>query len=409
MPLYSYKAADVSGKIVRSAMEADTEAAIVNYLEEKGLIPIRITPASRGVSKAGNILSFDVKTIFQRVATKDVMFFTQDLTALLGAGLPVDRSLKIMVDATENVKFKEIIRDVVKAIEGGSDLSEAMARHPDIFSEFYVNMVKAGEAGGVLEAVLERLGVFLETSQELKDYIKSAMVYPLFLVFVGGLSIIILMTFVIPKFSVIFADMGGALPVSTKFLLMASDIFRLYWWALILAGTAIFLGFSWYIKTPGGRIHFDKLKMGFPVIGDLIKKIEVGRITRTLGTLINSGVPILQAIVLVKDIINNKVVARTMDDVYDRVKEGERLSTPLNQARIFPPLAVHMIQVGEETGNLSGMLLKVADNYEKTVKNLVKRAISLIEPLMILLMGVVVGFIVISMLMAIFSMNDMPL
>jgi general secretion pathway protein F len=183
----------------------------------------------------------------------------------------------------------------------------------------------------------------------------------------------------------------------------------MYWWALILSGIALFFSLSWYLKTPKGSIFFDKLKMGFPVIGDLIKKIEVGRIARTLGTLINSGVPILQAILLVKDIIKNKVVAGTMDDIYDRVKEGERLSAPLTQSRMFPPLAVHMIKVGEETGNLSGMLLKVADNYEKIVKNLVKRSISLIEPLMILFMGVVVGFIVISMLMAIFSMNDMPL
>jgi len=409
MPLYSYKATDTSGKIVRSVMEADTEVVVVHYLQDKGLIPIRITPASRGVSKAGTILSLDVKTVFQRVASKDVMYFTQDLTALLGAGLPVDRSLKILVESTENIKFKKIIKEILKAIEGGSDLSEAMGRHPEIFSEFYVNMVKAGEAGGVLEAVLERLGLFLETSQELKDYIKSALVYPLFLLFVGGISIIILMTFVIPKFSVIFAGMGSALPVSTKFLLVASDIFRMYWWAIILLGMVLFFSFSSYSRTPKGRIFFDKLKMGVPVIGDLIKKIEVGRITRTLGTLINSGVPILQAILLVKDIINNKVVAGTMDDIYDRVKEGERLSTPLTQSQIFPSLAVHMIKVGEETGNLSGMLLKVADNYEKIVKNLVKRGISLIEPLMILFMGIVVGFIVISMLMAIFSMNDMPL
>lgn len=409
MPLYSYKATDTSGKIVRSVMEADNEVMIVHHLQDAGLIPIRITPASRGVSKAGTMLSLDVKTVFQRVGSKDIMYFTQDLTALLGAGLPVDRSLKILVEATENIKFKKIIQDILKAIEGGSDLSEAMGRHPEVFSEFYVNMVRAGEAGGVLEAVLERLGIFLETSQELKDYIKSAMVYPLFLLFVGGISIIVLMTFVIPKFSVIFADMGSALPLSTQFLLTASDIFRMYWWALILSGIAFFFSLSWYLKTPKGSVFFDTLKMGFPVIGDLIKKIEVGRIARTLGTLINSGVPILQAILLVKDIIKNKVVAGTMDDIYDRVKEGERLSTPLTQSRMFPPLAVHMIKVGEETGNLSGMLLKVADNYEKIVKNLVKRSISLIEPLMILFMGVVVGFIVISMLMAIFSMNDMPL
>jgi general secretion pathway protein F len=337
------------------------------------------------------------------------MQFTEDLTALLNAGLPVDRSLTILVDATQNHVFKDIVKDILKSIESGSDLSEAMARHPKIFSKFYVNMIKAGEAGGILEDVLERLGLFLSSSQELKDYIKSAMVYPLFLLFVGGISIIILMTFVIPKFSVIFADMGSALPLSTRILLIASDIFRVYWWALIIAGIVFVFGLIQYLKTPKGQIQFDILKIKMPVIGDLIKKIEVGRITRTLGTLINSGVPILQSILLVRDIVNNKLIADSMDETYDRVKEGERLSVPLSLNHIFPPLAVHMIKVGEETGNLAEMLLKIADNYEKIVKNLVKRAISLLEPLMILMMGIVVGFIVISMLMAIFSMNDMPI
>ncbi len=409
MALYSYKAADTDGKIVQSVMEADSEGFVVNHLQENGMIPLRITPASKKTSKAGTMLSLDVKNFFQRVTMKDVMQFTQDLTALLEAGLPVDRSLTILVDATQNLVFKEIVKDILKAIEGGSDLSEAMARHPKIFSKFYVNMIKAGEAGGILETVLDRLGLFLSTSQELKDYIKSAMVYPLFLLFVGGISIIVLMTFVIPKFSIIFVDMGSALPFSTKILLMASEFFRVYWWALIIAGIAFVFGVRQYLNTPKGRIQFDILKIKMPVIGDLIKKIEVGRITRTLGTLINSGVPILQSIVLVKDIVNNKVIADSMGDAYDRVKEGERLSAPLSRNQIFPPLAVHMIKVGEETGNLAPMLLKVADNYEKMVKNLVKRAISLIEPLMILIMGIVVGFIVISMLMAIFSMNDMPM
>ncbi len=409
MSLYSYKAADSEGKVFQSVMEADSENSVVNQLQDTGMIPIRITLASKKMSKTRGLLSFDIKSLFQRVSSKDVMQFTEDLTALLNAGLPVDRSLTILVDATQNHVFKDIVKDILKSIESGSDLSEAMARHPKIFSKFYVNMIKAGEAGGILEDVLERLGLFLSSSQELKDYIKSAMVYPLFLLFVGGISIIILMTFVIPKFSVIFADMGSALPLSTRILLIASDIFRVYWWALIIAGIVFVFGLIQYLKTPKGQIQFDILKIKMPVIGDLIKKIEVGRITRTLGTLINSGVPILQSILLVRDIVNNKLIADSMDETYDRVKEGERLSVPLSLNHIFPPLAVHMIKVGEETGNLAEMLLKIADNYEKIVKNLVKRAISLLEPLMILMMGIVVGFIVISMLMAIFSMNDMPI
>ncbi len=407
MPLYSYKAAGGSGKVLSSVIEAEDETAAAALLQESGLLPIRIWPASQKISKASGFFSTDIKSFFQKVSLKDVMFFTQDLTALIEAGLPLDRSLKILFEATENPKFKEIVKEILKAIEGGIDLSEAMGKHPKVFSNFYVNMVRAGEVGGVLNKVLERLGVFLETSQELKDFVKSAMIYPLFLLGVGGLSIIVLMTYVIPNFSVIFADMGDAIPWSTKMLLNMSAAFRSYWWVMILIVGIVAFSISRMLKSKKGRVRFDALKLKLPLIGDLIKKIEVGRITRTLGTLIESGVPILDAIALVKDIVDNKTIAGSMTQIYEKVKEGERLSQPLADMDIFPSLAIHMIKVGEETGNLSGMLLKVANNYDKVVKNLVKKVVSLMEPVMILLMGVVIGSIVVSMLMAIFSMNDM--
>ncbi len=406
MPLYAYKAVDPSGKVSNSAIEAGSEKEAVNLLQNAGLMPIRISVSSQKESKVSGLLSIDLLSFFQRVSSKDVMHFTQDLTALLEAGLPVDRSLGILLEATENPKFKETIKDILKAIEGGVSLSEALGRHPKAFSDFYINMIKAGEAGGILSKVLERLGIFLETSQELKDYIKSAMIYPLFLLGVGGLSIIVLMTYVIPNFSVIFADMGDAIPWSTRLLLDASHAFRAYWWAGLIALVLIYLVIRKLIKSPKGKIRFDALKMKLPLVGDLIRKVEVGRISRTLGTLIESGVPILNAIILAKDIVSNQTIAMTMDGIYSKVKEGESLSHPLSQTDIFPSLAIHMIRVGEETGNLSGMLLKLSDNYDKVVKNLVKRVVSLMEPVMILIMGVVIGSIVVSMLMAIFSMND---
>lgn len=409
MTLYSYKATDASGKVVAAVMEADSEGEVVANLQETDLIPIRIFEAGRKAVKKPGFLDLDVGALFQRVSTKDVMLFTQDLTALLEAGLPVDRSLKILVESSENPKFKLIVKDILKLIEGGSDLSEAMGRYPEVFSKFYVNMVKAGEAGGILEMVLERLGIFLETSQELKDYIKSALVYPIFLLGVGGLSIIVLMTYVIPKFAVIFADMGSAIPWSTKMLLVSSEYFRQYWWAMLIAVFVLGFAFSRFLKRPGVRLKLDLLKVKAPVVGELVKKIEVGRITRTLGTLSNSGVPILDALLLVRDTVSNKVIADSINDIYGRVKEGEKLSVSLGETGIFPSLAVQMIKVGEETGKLAEMLLRIADNYEKVVKNLVKRVTSLMEPAMILFMGVVVGFIVVSMLMAIFSMNDMPM
>jgi len=406
--VYSYKAADISGKIIKGTLDAENESKAAGRLQEMGYIPIRIHVTGQSRINADADLLMPVKSFFTRVSTKDVMLFTQDISALLGAGLPIDRSLSILIDTIENHKFKDIIKDVLKAVQGGTYLSDAIARHPEAFSKFYTNMVKAGEAGGVLEAVLDRLGIFLETSQELKDYIKSALVYPIFLVCVGGISIIILMLFVIPKFSIIFADMGQTIPLSTQILIGFSKGLKAYWWSVIPLFLFIYFAYRQYVKTPLGRNRTDWFKLKLPVIGEIIRKIETARFSRTLGTLIKSGVPILQAIKLVRDIISNTVIAQAMERIYDRVKEGERLSKPVEESKIFPSLAVQMIIVGEESGRLDEMLLRVADNYEKTIRNMVKRLISLLEPAMILAMGLIVGFVVISMLMAIFSVNDIP-
>lgn len=408
MPRYLYKATDSSGKIVNGSLEAGGEKGVVAELHNMGFIPMKIA-LSKGSGKRLDVdISKQISSFFKGVSGKDILAFTQDLSTLLEAGLPVDRALSILIDAAEKEKVKEMVGDILKTVQGGGYLSDAMAKHPKIFSTFYVNMVRAGEAGGVLEAVLGRLGAFLESSQDLKDYIKSALVYPLFLSFVGGASIIILLTFVIPKFSVIFSDMGQAIPFSTRFLLGLSEVLRAYWWVILGGLGAIFFFLKRYLSTQAGRLRLDRNKLSLPIAGELVKKIEVARFARTLGTLTKSGVPILQALLLVKDIIGNRVIARSMEEVYDRVKEGDKLSKPLSDSGVFPSLAIQMITVGEETGRLDSMLLRVADNYEKMVRDTVKRFISLLEPAMILAMGLVVGFVVISMLMAIFSMNEMP-
>ncbi|MBC8466501.1 MAG: type II secretion system inner membrane protein GspF [Deltaproteobacteria bacterium] len=408
MPTYLYKATDSSGKIVNGSLEAEGEKGVVTELHDMGFIPIRIA-LSKGSGKRLDVdISKQISSFLKGVSSKDILAFTQDLSTLLESGLPVDRALSILIEAAEKEKVKEVVGDILKTVQGGGYLSDAMAKHPKVFSTFYVNMVKAGEAGGVLESVLGRLGAFLESSQELKDYIKSALVYPLFLVFVGGASIIILLTFVIPKFSVIFSDMGQEIPFTTRFLLDLSEVLRSYWWVILGGLGAIVFFLRRYFSTRAGRLRLDRNKLSFPVVGGLVRKIEVARFARTLGTLTKSGVPILQALVLVKDIIGNRVIAKSMEEVYDKVKEGDKLSKPLSDSGIFPSLAIQMITVGEETGRLDGMLLRVAENYEKMVKDTVKRFISLLEPAMILAMGLVVGFVVISMLMAIFSMNEMP-
>ncbi|MCP4682514.1 MAG: type II secretion system inner membrane protein GspF [Desulfobacterales bacterium] len=407
MPIFAYKATDHSGKIISGTLDALEEKGVVRQLQDMGLIPIKIGGAE-GNRKGLGFLSADIASMIKRVSTKDVMVFTQDLSALLEAGLPVDRALAILIDAAENDKFKEVIGEVLKAVQGGGYLSDALAKYPKSFSTFYVNMVRAGESGGVLEDVLTRLGMFLETTQDLKDYIKSAMVYPLFLVFVGGASIIVLLTFVIPKFSVIFSDMGQSLPLSTQIMLSISQGIRSYWWIILLVLGTAFYFLRRYVKTPAGRLKMDQYRLGMPIGGTLIKNVEMARFSRTLGTLTKSGVPILQALTLVKDVIGNSVIAGTLEQAHERVKEGERLSRPLSEAGMFPSLAVQMITVGEETGRMDEMLLRVAENYEKVVRAMIKSLISLLEPAMILAMGLVVAFIVISMLMAIFSMNEMP-
>jgi type II secretion system protein F len=408
MTLYSYKATDPSGKIVNATVEAADEMKVADKIHAMGYIPIRIIPAG----KQSKALRYDVSDfvfyIFKRISNKDVILFTQDLSSLLEAGLPFDRALSILLQVTEKERFKEVISDVLKIVQGGGYLSDALARHPKVYSGFYVNMVKAGEAGGVLEDVLKRLGIFLENTQDLKDYIKSALVYPVFLLFVGGISVIILMTFVIPKFSIIFSDLGQAMPLSTTLLLGLSEILRSFWWVILGGMVGVYLVFYRFKTTASGRLTVDRYKLNLPVFGELMKKIEVARFARTLGTLIRSGVPILKALDLAKDIIVNKVMAGSMTQIHERVKEGERLSKSLEDTKIFPSLAVQMITVGEETGRLEEMLIRVAENYEKILRNTIKRLISLLEPAMILGMGLVVGFIVISMLMAIFSMNDMP-
>jgi len=408
MPLFLYKATDPSGKIVKSSLESLDEPAAVARIQEMGLIPIRITPAGKQQSLLGAAWSDPFKALTHRVKGKDLMLFTQDLASLLEAGLPVDRSLAILVGVSESAQFKPIIADILKAVQGGAYLSDALARYPKVFSDFYINMVRAGEAGGVLEEVLKRLGSYLQSSQDLIDFLKSALVYPIFLVAVSGISIIILMTYVMPKFTLMFADMGAEIPWSTQLLLYFSNLLRSYWWLLLGGAAAAGLLIQRFRSSPGGRLKIDQWKLRLPIVRDVVKKIEVARFARTLGTLIRSGVPILQGLDLVGKVLGNKVIVRSMEQVRLKVKEGDRLAPTLAHVGVFPSLALQMITVGEETGRLEEMLLRIADNYEKALTMVVKRFTSLLEPVMILAMAVVVGFIVISMLMAIFSMNELP-
>jgi len=396
MPVFSYRATTVEGTIVEGVIEAADEKTAIERLKNTGYIPLTIALPREGLKKK---LSF-------KSSKGALLTFTTELSALLGAGLPLDRSLNILAGITESSEMKSVVQALLKSIRAGSSFSEALQKHPKVFPKLYINMIRAGEAGGVLDVVLDKLNEFLESSKELKDHILSVMIYPAILLFTGGLSIIILLTYVLPKFSLIFAELGGSLPLPTKILLTFSNTLKAYWW---MAASAVFV--SWiifrnYIRSDAGKYKWDSVKLRF--MGDVIKKLETARFCRTLGTLLKSGVPLLQALNNAKDVISNQVISSAIDAVSTGAKEGKGIAVPLADANVLPPLALSMIKVGEETGQLDSMLMKVAYTYEKSLSVAIKRFVNLIEPVMILTMGLIIGFIVISMLLAIFSITELP-
>jgi len=403
MAEYLYKATTLSGQTVEGAMEGKDEETVVQLLHHLGYIPIRIfSPEAKGEA-------FRLSSLLpQRVGVKHLLIFTQELSTLVSAGLSLDRSLDILGELTENRKLREAVKEVLKRIQEGDSLAEALEHYPRIFSTLYINMVKAGESGGFLETILSRLAQYLQSAKEIRDYLISVMIYPLILTIVSGLSITILVTFVIPRFAKIFADMGQAIPLPTQVMLSLSHLFKEYWWVGAGVVALMYFGVRAYTKNEERKWKWDRFKLRWVAIGDIIKKVEVARFARTLGTLLQSGVAILPALNLVKEISQNQAISRSIAHIHDRLREGKGISKSLDETKIFPPLAIHMIGVGEETGRLDEMLLKVAETYEENVQNTAKRFVSLLEPLIILIMGAVVGFIVISMLLAIFSINEIP-
>jgi general secretion pathway protein F len=300
------------------------------------------------------------------------------------------------------------VKDLLRKIEAGSSFSEALSSYPGIFPRLYINMVKAGEVGGVLNLILARLTKYLQTSKETREYIVSVLIYPALLTLVSGASIVILLTFVIPRFAKIFDDMGGTIPLPTQILLSVSQFVKDYWWAIAGGLLAIGFGIRSYTKQGEGKVQWDQLKLRIAIVGDLVKQREIARFARTLGTLIQSGVPILQSLQIVRETVSNEIISRSIGEVHTGVKQGGSISKTLQNQGIFPPLAIHMMTVGEETGKLDEMLMRVAETYEANLQTALKRFISLLEPMLILFMGLVIGFIVVSMLLAIFSINEIP-
>ena len=407
MTVFAYRAADRRGQTIDGVMEAADARAVVERLQRDAYFPITIDAQDQRRRVLG--LAWP-ETGRGRVAGRDLVSFTQQLATLIEAGLPLDRALAIQAELAPTPRLRAITGDVLRSVQGGSSLADALGKHhPRPFSRLYINMVRAGEKGGVLETTLRRLAGFLEESQEFRDALVSALIYPVLLTGVGAAAVVFLMAFVIPRFAIIFKDLGATIPLPTLILLEVSSVIHHYWWLLALLAVGGVLASRMVLSTPRGRLGADRLLLRLPVAGEVIVKTEVARFTRILGTLLRSGVAMIPALTVVKDMLGNQVLARAVEGLGEAARRGAGLAQPMAEARAFPPLAVHMVRVGEETGRLEETLLQVAASLEADTRKLVKRLIALAEPCIILFMGLVVGFIVVAMLLAILSVTDLPL
>lgn len=406
MAVFFYQATDQKGKFVEGDIEAPDLRIAIEKVRKLRYYPIKIT-ADQPAKQSGIRFKIPGLELFQGIPKREILHFTQQLSTLVTSGLTLDRSLSITVNLTQHERAREIFADVQKRVHSGSTFSEALAVHPKAFTKLYISMIRAGEAGGVLNIVLERLSTFLEATQDMKNKILTSLSYPIFLLVMGGGAVVFLLTIVVPKFNVIFEGMENRMPLITSILLQFSDFATQYWWAFLIGLTLSCTGFFKYIRSEEGKPRWDAFLLGLPVFGDLIRKIEVSRFARTMATLQNSGVPVLQALAIVRSIINNSVIAKSIDSLHSAIKGGQGMSRPLQKAGVFPPLAVHMIVVGEETGALDDMLVKVANTFDKEVDNALKRAVGLIGPILIFLLGLWVLFIVVSVLWGIISVNDL--
>jgi type IV pilus assembly protein PilC len=396
---YAYKVKDRTGKVVTGSLEADSQGAVVAKLRESGLTVIKVAEASE---KAG--LKKEITLFKKKVKLKDITVFSRQFATMINSGLSLIKALAVLAEQTQNPTLSEIILQVKKDIESGQSLSEALAKHPKAFSRLYISMVKAGETGGVLDVVLIKVAEYYEKEIALKSKIKSAMTYPTVMAVVATLIVFAMLTFVVPVFVKMFDQLGGELPLPTKILLSISGGIRRFWYLMIVLAIGSRYGFKYFKNTDFGRLKLDQLKLRLPVFGQLNSKLSLARFTRTFGALIASGVPILQALDIVADTANNVIVSDAVRGSRSSIKEGETIAKPLSESPIFPPMVVHMVSVGEETGALDSMLIKIADFYDEEVSAMVEALTSLIEPLMIVFMGLVVGGILIALYLPMFKM-----
>jgi len=399
MTTFHFRAATTDGKVRTGTLTAESDKAVARELRKQGLTPVYV-----GVEPKK---SFELKLpSFTGGRRRDVLFFTQELSTLLTAGVPLDRALAIAGELTERPTFRFIVLDVLRTLKGGRTLADSLATHPEYFPNLYVNIVRAGEASGALGAVFERLTQFERTRDDLRSYIVSAMIYPALLTLVGLVSITILMNFVVPRFAQIFQESRMQIPLPTKIMIEVSGLMRAYGWLALGSVAGVFAAMRIYIRTAAGRMWWDTIRLRVPLLGDALRKAETSRFARAMETLVANSVPLVQSIGIAGAILTNRRIAASLDAVAQGVKRGEGIANPLRRTHQFPPLAGHLLAVGEETGRLDHMFGRMADIYETDTRAAIKRFTAIFEPLIILVMGVVVGALILGMLMAISSIND---
>ena len=406
MPVYEYTALDGAGKNLNGIIDADSAVAARQKLRGSGIFPVQVKKTSSRPKDVPSS-SVTVSNIFQRVKPGELSATTRQLSILLGAGVTLVASLDALIAQIANPLLKKIMAQVKESVNEGKSLAFSLSQHPKIFSQIYINMVRAGEASGSLDLVLDRLAEFSEHQDALRGRFKAALAYPVFMFFIGSIILFFLVTFIVPNITKIFSDMHQTLPLPSLVLIGVSNFLKSFWWLvlLVLGGCVILI--KKLIKTPRGNHIWDEIKLRTPVIGAIYMKMAMARFGRTLGSLLRSGVPPLTALQIVRNIVNNTLIAEVIDNAMEEIEAGASLATSLAQSRWFPPIVIQMISVGEQSGELENMLDKVAEVYERETESKIMAMTSMLEPVMILVMGVVVGFIVISILLPIFEMNQM--
>ncbi len=406
MPVFEYRALDAKGKNIKGILDADSESQARTKLRSQGKYPVSITVSRGREGKAGSRGGHGL-TLFERVKSDEISVMTRQLATLLGAGIPLVQALDSLVDQTKNSVLKKVIAQVKGSVNEGNTLTNALSEHPKLFSSIFINMVRAGEASGALDIVLERLADFGEKQEALKGRLRAALVYPIFMAVIGSAILFILITYIVPNITQVFNQMDKVLPLPTLFLISLSDFLKKYWWAcLICIGIAV-MGLRYFISKPKGKALWDLVKLKMFIIGPVVQRIILARFSSTLGSLLESGVGLMTSMQIVQTLVNNIHISQVIDEAMEQIQKGQTMTNALSESDWFPPMFVQMIAVGEQSGNLEAMLNKVAKAYEREVETSIMAMTSLIEPLMIAIMGLVVGFIVLSILLPIFEMNQM--